>query len=502
MAHMAQTTQGQVITFYSYKGGAGRTMALANAATLLARDHPRKVLVMDWDLEAPGLHRFFAPETDSDAAPRRGTIDLLEKLDELTRTSASPKPLDEPATLELIKGIALDSYLDTTIGSSPIDLLRAGWPEDESYAERLTRFDWDALYERAPYLFKALAAILCERYRYVLIDSRTGLSDTSGICTALLPEKLVLVFTPNRQSLDGALARARAAVTYRRQADDLRPLVIYPLASRVELSEEDLRQRWRHGDGESKQIGYQPAFEQVFHDIYDLPTCDLRPWFDEVQIQHSPRHAYGEAIAVVEERGATTDRLSLAHSYSRFTQAIQRAPAPWELEREPDTQVEADLTAERVAMVQLEQERDWHDRRAAKGRQMLFIVRVYQLIIIVAAVVGAVTVGRGGVVSLIPFLVGGCVAVLAFEAFAMSLGYTQWQRHAYMSSALEDEKYRYDTRTRHYKDTVHPGELLAERVDDILSGAYRNRDSGIFGSLAPARPRTGSARHDVDIESR
>jgi cellulose biosynthesis protein BcsQ len=49
---------GQVITFYSYKGGTGRTMALANVAWILAANGKR-VLVADWDLESPGLHRFY-----------------------------------------------------------------------------------------------------------------------------------------------------------------------------------------------------------------------------------------------------------------------------------------------------------------------------------------------------------------------------------------------------------------------------------------------------------
>ena len=51
---------GETITFYSYKGGNGRTMALSNVATLLAQQNPKdKILMIDWDLEAPGLHRFF-----------------------------------------------------------------------------------------------------------------------------------------------------------------------------------------------------------------------------------------------------------------------------------------------------------------------------------------------------------------------------------------------------------------------------------------------------------
>ena len=49
---------GTIVTFYSYKGGVDRSMALANVAFLLAqRGH--RVLAIDWDLEAPGLERYF-----------------------------------------------------------------------------------------------------------------------------------------------------------------------------------------------------------------------------------------------------------------------------------------------------------------------------------------------------------------------------------------------------------------------------------------------------------
>ena len=52
------------ITFYSYKGGVGRSLALANIACLMAEDveHPQRVLVWDFDLEAPGLHKLFPPK--------------------------------------------------------------------------------------------------------------------------------------------------------------------------------------------------------------------------------------------------------------------------------------------------------------------------------------------------------------------------------------------------------------------------------------------------------
>ena len=45
------------------KGGTGRTMALANVAWILA-SNGLKVLVVDWDLDSPGLHRYFHPFLD------------------------------------------------------------------------------------------------------------------------------------------------------------------------------------------------------------------------------------------------------------------------------------------------------------------------------------------------------------------------------------------------------------------------------------------------------
>src|SRR4051794_22775320 len=47
-----------VYTFYSYKGGVGRSMALANIAECFREKHLR-VLMVDWDLEAPGLETYF-----------------------------------------------------------------------------------------------------------------------------------------------------------------------------------------------------------------------------------------------------------------------------------------------------------------------------------------------------------------------------------------------------------------------------------------------------------
>src|ERR1044071_2052236 len=67
----------QVITFYSYSGGVGTSMVLADTAVLLTRWGYRTLMV-DWDLEKPGLERFLDGCTVSEhIEAKHGIIDLL-----------------------------------------------------------------------------------------------------------------------------------------------------------------------------------------------------------------------------------------------------------------------------------------------------------------------------------------------------------------------------------------------------------------------------------------
>src|SRR5436189_50223 len=73
---------GKIITFYSYKGGTGRSMALANVAWILA-SQGKRVLIVDWDLEAPGQHRYFHPFIqDKNLTSSEGLIDLVMRFED------------------------------------------------------------------------------------------------------------------------------------------------------------------------------------------------------------------------------------------------------------------------------------------------------------------------------------------------------------------------------------------------------------------------------------
>lgn len=332
---MAPEQKGKIITFYSYKGGTGRSMALANVACLLAKraSSQQKVLMVDWDLEAPGLHRFFRQylaettqktvETDVLLTSQTGLIDLFWELDAMTHKKAYQS---ESRAEELFEEVGLQRFiLPTNIAS--LFLLKAG-RFDEKYSTQVNTFQWEQLYRRVPWLIPAFAEQLMREYQYILIDSRTGITDISGICTMLMPEKLAAVFTPNAQSLFGVLDLIRQATEYRKNSDDLRPLVIFPLPSRIEATEPELRYDWRYGNDRKNLPGYQVQFEKTFQELYHLEACSLETYFNEVQIQHVPSYAYGEEIAVLSERGQ--DKFSLTRSYEVFTNRLTTLADVWD----------------------------------------------------------------------------------------------------------------------------------------------------------------------------
>jgi WD40 repeat protein/cellulose biosynthesis protein BcsQ len=327
-----ETTPGQVITFYSYKGGTGRSMALANAACLIAQGAggDYNTLMVDWDLEAPGLHKYFPhragglPMADS-ATP--GLIELCTLLDQETQPFAHlPDAEREARVREAVEAIDLGAY--TTATDVPgLFLMKAG-TLDQDYAANVNQLRWDEFYQRAPWAMVHLVARLADRFRYVLVDSRTGLTDTSGICTTLLPEKLVVVFTPNAQSMEGVTDLMARAIEHRQSTDDLRPLVVYPLPARIENLAPDERDAWRTGNESRGLPGWQRVFERALTKTYGLTKCDLSSYFNEVQIRHHPYYAYGEKVAVRIETGEEID--SMPKSYERFVDWLVNRASPWE----------------------------------------------------------------------------------------------------------------------------------------------------------------------------
>jgi hypothetical protein len=461
---------GSVITFYSFKGGTGRTMALANAGVELARKEPGDVLMVDWDLEAPGLHEFFPEVGRFGAGPKRGVLELFETAAE---KASGPSDLSPEAASEFWYGVDLGEFIVPTEEDS-LFLLPSG-RLDRTYGSRVSKLPWRDLFAWGPALFTAFVERLSSHYRYVLIDSRTGVSDTSGICTMLLPDRLVVVFTSNRQSLTGALDQARCATDYRTRSADGRPLLVFPLVSRVEMSEDDLRRSWRYG--ERGALGYQPEFERLFEDVYGLPQCDLEQYFDEVQIQHAARYAYGERVAVRDE---SSDRLSLSRSYQRFTRALQAPGGPWQFEaserRRPVDQAAAEHVIDAV-----ERRADSHFRAAIRAKWLNLVLLGVVVAGIAAGLVLLVGFGGGGSSSTFSLRPSFASVIFAgvVELGRRLLGLeSTYRRRTEAANDLIREIVFFQSDAGPYGAALDPASLLLERsvqIDAEVALAARGR---------------------------
>jgi len=324
------TAPGEVVTFYSYKGGTGRTMSLSNIALLLARHQnaTTPILMIDWDLEAPGLHHYFDCQQEGP-----GVLEFFEACrEQLLRRRGGPAEDDNELAREVLREVGWEQYICRVDHGSPLYLMRAG-RFDESYGERLASMHWDELFKHCPALFRCFAENLARHFRYVLVDSRTGRTDSAGICTTLLPQKLVVVFTPNKQSLEGVQSLVARAAAYRRShEDEQRPLLVYPLPSRIEMGDGTQRSQWRRGDARLGIEGYQPIFEKLLRDCYGMHQLSLDSYFDEVQLQQTRTFAYGEQLAVRIDQGG--DRFSLTRTFEAFLDWLGGGYFPWQSSRE------------------------------------------------------------------------------------------------------------------------------------------------------------------------
>jgi len=273
---------GTIVTFYSYKGGVGRSFTLANVAVLLAR-WGHRVLVIDWDLEAPGLHEYFAPLPRK---PSGGVIDLA--YDFLAGA-------DAPSAHTIRLGIE----------DGRVSLMAAG-RQDDDYAGRVQGIDWEDLYKRgfAKFLERCRAEWI-QHYDFVLIDSRTGISDIAGICTAHLPDRLVVLFTANEQSVKGAVKIARLADRARdRLPYDRQPHLVLPILSRL-----DNRVEYERADDWRRRCA-------------EIAAPLLRNWLAKsvpedlmmrhVTLPYVSYWSFGEQLPVLEETTPSSDQISFA----------------------------------------------------------------------------------------------------------------------------------------------------------------------------------------------
>jgi cellulose biosynthesis protein BcsQ len=467
---------GLVCTFYSFKGGVGRSMALANVAVLLAR-WGQRVLAVDWDLEAPGLERFFGTRLRGSRHGTPGLIDLISSYD-VDKSSVGGSPINWR-----------DCLMKASVPQGEaIDILHAG-REGETYAKQLRALNWDRLFERD--FGGELEKIRHEwkrEYDYVLIDSRTGITDTGGICSILLPDYLVSLFTTTEQSVLGVkdvMARARA--TQQELPLDRQRLVIIPIAARDESNTEYKRAaEWRQRFARELSS---------FYDDWIHKDETAESVLNYLKIPYVAFWSFGESLPVLEEDA--TNPKTLAYSYALLARLIhgrlnwaevREGREATELQAQKAAEVASRLAEANKARIEAIAQQQAEAERVLEQRKNLLLGRFEQLhtqsrrnkrlMDICLALLTAVTAGllaasfwidRYIPIATLISIVGGVVVVAAMVAAGLI---PLRMRAARIGGALEREYAAYTIGHGRYAEV--PGEIglriFADRIERITEG--------------------------------
>lgn len=315
------------VALYGFKGGVGRSTATAVLARHLA-DLGRCVLVVDLDLESPGVSNLLSDEA---GRPRHGIVDHL--------VEAAVGNADD---LELVGRASLLNYH----GNGEVFLAPAcGLPlegQPYSYLSKLNRIytDLPATGDGAPprpfavRLEQAIAACedqverLARRPDHVLLDSRAGIHDIAAVTLTRLSGLALLFAVDNPSTWEGY---RMLLSEWQRRPDRAR----------------ELRERIRivgamfHSAGDTERLGVlrKNAYDLFVDTLYNLPDEDEpEPFYTPAgQVDDAPYAAipilFGNDLVGLDPlRSRRWPELPFVEAaYSKFTTTVERLlPEPHE----------------------------------------------------------------------------------------------------------------------------------------------------------------------------
>ena len=212
----------KTVAFYSYKGGVGRSLFVANLSLFLARFAAKKVLTVDLDLEAPGLHYKYEATGVSVPPIEAGVVDTLH---DYLNASAPPATLP---ILDLWKGPEGGSVHFFPAGTAP---LRAYW-------DKLGEMDFHALMRdedrTGELLFREVLLHIREQLNpdIVLIDARTGVTELGGAAAQIWAQQAFCMALDQAEHLEGIRAVMRG-IARRKRTDGEGLIQVVPVLSRM-----------------------------------------------------------------------------------------------------------------------------------------------------------------------------------------------------------------------------------------------------------------------------
>ena len=286
----------ETITFYSYKGGVGRTLAVANVAYYLAQ-LGQKVVAIDFDLEAPGLHYKLPLGVAGKLEAKEGLVDYVTSV---LLNDGDPTQIEKYLT----------KFQSAAELPGEIWILPAGPAPHPSYWEKLSLLDWQNLIygdgSQGAVMFLEMKEALKNALNpdFILIDSRTGITEISGVATALLADKLICMVLNSQKTLKERRAVLRA-LSHSTRPPGAAPIKIFPVISRLPVS----------------NASQERAFLENIRNYLNEPADELSGTLacDEVLVLHHEQSLYfSERILIGESTGSAAKNSFAARLSTSF----------------------------------------------------------------------------------------------------------------------------------------------------------------------------------------
>jgi hypothetical protein len=265
------------ITFYSYKGGTGRTLLLANLAKFLAA-HNKRVAVLDLDLEAPGLnYKFGMNSAELKGHLTRGIADYI-----LEFAQNRPPASIDSYCIPLTRNNRVSQF---GADDSRIYLFPAGRGPSPEYASTLAKLNWHSMVytisledirsgTKVPVAFRLFDHLIEQIENeinpdFLLIDSRTGMTDVGSLALHRHSDAVVCLMLDNLENLEGT----REVLLSLCGEDNDKAADIVPVLSRL-LETERPGYEWSRLDSvartlclpsEGRSLGFRPSDIVILH---------------------------------------------------------------------------------------------------------------------------------------------------------------------------------------------------------------------------------------------